>query len=293
MKMHLKVGLVILVLAVAAAAFIYTQAPKRADYAPAHVHQEGEDDDNCPICQAEKAAREATGEQAQSGVDEHALGEHAHNAQGEQALGAGKKENRAEYAQGEQALGEATQAETKGIEVAESKKPDAKTFTAQLPAATGKRTRVRIDTSMGAFEVLLYDDLAPRTVKNFLDLTGRGFYKNMIFHRVIKNFMNQTGDPTGTGTGGPGYKFDNEIVPQLRHNQPGVVAMANAGANTNGSQFYITVRPTPHLDGGYSVFGQVVKGLDVVIAINNVATGAGDRPLTPVEFRGVEVLGQE
>jgi cyclophilin family peptidyl-prolyl cis-trans isomerase len=162
-----------------------------------------------------------------------------------------------------------------------------------LPTATGKRTRVRLDTSMGPIEVILYDDLAPKTAKNFLDLTNKGFYKNMIFHRVVRGFVIQTGDPTGTGSGGPGYKFDNEISPSLSHNRLGVLAMANSGPNTNGSQFYITMRKAPHLDRGYSVFGQVVKGMDTVRKIDAVPVGPGDRPITPVEFREVVVLGQE
>ena len=163
----------------------------------------------------------------------------------------------------------------------------------QLPPAKGKRTRVRLETSMGQIEILLYDELAPKTVKNFLDLTNKGYYRNMIFHRVVKGFVIQTGDPTGTGKGGPGYKFDNEIVPALRHNQPGVVAMANAGPNTNGSQFYITLGAAPHLDGGYSIFGQVVKGMDVVRTIDGVLTDREGRPVSPVRFDGVTVLGQE
>jgi cyclophilin family peptidyl-prolyl cis-trans isomerase len=162
-----------------------------------------------------------------------------------------------------------------------------------LRAATGKRTRVRLETSMGTIEVILYDDLTPKTVKNFLDLTNRGFYKNMIFHRVVRGFVIQTGDPTGTGTGGPGYKFDNEISPALSHNRLGVLAMANSGPNTNGSQFYITMRKAPHLDRGYSIFGQVVKGMDTVKKIDTVPVGPGDRPITSVEFREVVIIGQE
>jgi cyclophilin family peptidyl-prolyl cis-trans isomerase len=166
-------------------------------------------------------------------------------------------------------------------------------FTPQLPPAKGKRTRVRLETSMGDIEVILFDDLTPKTVKNFLDLTNKGYYKNMVWHRIVKGFVIQTGDPQGTGRGGPGYYFDNEIVPELRHNQPGVLAMANAGPNTNGSQFYITVGPQPNLDGSYSIFGQVVAGMDVARAINGVLADRMGRPFTPVQFKGVVVLGQE
>jgi len=186
-----------------------------------------------------------------------------------------------------------TQANKGEEQVAQAKANDRAAFVPKMPAAKGKRTRARIETSMGAIEVILFDDLTPATVKNFLDLTKKGFYKNMIFHRVIKDFMIQTGDPMGTGRGGPGYKFDSEVVPDLRHSQPGVLAMANSGPNTNGSQFYITARATPHLDGGYSIFGQVVKGMDVVMAIDSVKTSPEDRPLAPVEFREVVILGQE
>ncbi len=168
-------------------------------------------------------------------------------------------------------------------------------FSPVIPPATGPRTKVRIETSMGDIDVILFDDLTPRTVKNFLDLANKGFYKDMIFHRVIQGFVIQTGDPVGNGTGGPGYKFDDEIVPQLRHDQPGVVAMANAGpgTGTNGSQFYITMRPVAQLDGGYSIFGQVVAGMDVVQAINEVRVSRSDRPINNVAFKGVVVLGQE
>ena len=166
-------------------------------------------------------------------------------------------------------------------------------FTPQLPPAKGKRTRVRLETSMGDIEVILFDDLTPKTAQNFLDLTKKGFYKNMIWHRIVKGFVIQTGDPQGNGRGGPGYYFDNEIVPELRHKQPGVVAMANAGPNTNGSQFYITVGPQPSLDGSYSIFGQVVAGMDVVRAINGVLTDRMGRAFTPVQFKGVVIVGQE
>ena len=159
-------------------------------------------------------------------------------------------------------------------------------------------------TSMGNIVVLLYEDKAPKTVENFVGLatgtkewtdpkTGqkvkRPLYNGTIFHRVIPNFMIQGGDPQGTGRGGPGYKFDDEFNPTLRHNKPGILSMANSGPNTNGSQFFITTVPTPHLDNRHSVFGEVVQGLDVVVAIGNVPRGPNDRPLKDVVLNEVVI----
>ncbi|HMC09940.1 MAG TPA: peptidylprolyl isomerase [Pirellulaceae bacterium] len=124
-----------------------------------------------------------------------------------------------------------------------------------------------IDTSRGTIKVNLHDDKAPKTVANFEKLAKQGFYNGLKFHRVIENFMIQTGCPQGTGTGGPGYKFADEFHPTLKHSGPGVLSMANAGPNTNGSQFFITHVATPHLDGKHSVFGQVIEGQNVVNAI--------------------------
>ena len=124
-----------------------------------------------------------------------------------------------------------------------------------------------IETSRGTIKVNLHDDLVPKTVANFEKLAKQGFYNGLKFHRVIEDFMIQTGCPQGTGKGGPGYKFADEFHPSLKHSGPGVLSMANAGPNTNGSQFFITHVATPWLDGKHSVFGQVVEGLDVVNAI--------------------------
>ncbi len=121
-----------------------------------------------------------------------------------------------------------------------------------------------IKTDVGDIKVQLYANRAPVTVNNFVHLARTGFYNNTTFHRVIEGFMAQGGDPTGTGTGGPGYEFKDEIVPDLKFDQPGVLAMANAGANTNGSQFFITFEPTPWLDGKHTIFGKVVAGQDVL-----------------------------
>jgi cyclophilin family peptidyl-prolyl cis-trans isomerase len=119
-------------------------------------------------------------------------------------------------------------------------------------------------TEKGDFEVELYADRAPLTVENFVNLARAGFYDGTTFHRVIRGFMAQGGDPTGTGTGGPGYQFGDEFHPSLRHDAAGVLSMANAGPGTNGSQFFITFGPTPHLDNKHTVFGRVTEGMDVV-----------------------------
>jgi len=113
----------------------------------------------------------------------------------------------------------------------------------------------------------LFADKTPKTVNNFVFLARQGFYEGVIFHRVINDFMVQGGDPTGTGSGGPGYKFADEFHPSLRHSKRGILSMANAGPNTNGSQFFITHGPTPHLDNKHSVFGQIIEGEDVLMSI--------------------------
>ena len=129
---------------------------------------------------------------------------------------------------------------------------------------TTKSYTARFKTERGDIVVELYADRAPLTVENFVNLARSGFYDGTTFHRVIKGFMAQGGDPTGTGTGGPGYQFGDEFHPSLRHDGPGVLSMANAGAGTNGSQFFITHSATPHLDNKHSVFGRVTEGMDVV-----------------------------
>ena len=150
---------------------------------------------------------------------------------------------------------------------------------------------ITIQTSMGNIEVELYPNEAPKTVENFVTLAKKGYYDGIIFHRVIPGFMIQTGDPTGTGTGGPGYSFEDEISPNLKHDKPGILSMANSGPNTNGSQFFITDVPTPWLDGRHSIFGHVTKGMDVVKAIANTPRDAGDKPLTTVTMEKVVVSG--
>jgi cyclophilin family peptidyl-prolyl cis-trans isomerase len=143
-----------------------------------------------------------------------------------------------------------------------------------------------LHTNHGAIEVELYDEDAPKTVENFRKLASDGFYDGVIFHRVIPDFMIQGGDPTGTGTGGPGYQFEDELNshPVAR----GALAMANAGPNTNGSQFFIvTADACPWLDGKHTVFGGVTSGMDVVDAISQVQTSAGDRPTEDVVIESI------
>ncbi len=178
-------------------------------------------------------------------------------------------------------------------------------------AAAGERERkmdgplyATFKTSMGDIVVRLFEDKAPKTVENFVGLaTGtkewtdpktsakvkRPLYNGTIFHRVIPGFMIQGGDPLGRGTGGPGYKFADEFHPELRHNKAGILSMANAGPNTNGSQFFITHVPTPHLDNRHSVFGEVVQGQEVVVAIGNAPRGPGDRPQKDVVLNEVVI----
>ena len=122
-------------------------------------------------------------------------------------------------------------------------------------------------TTEGPITVELFDEDAPQTVANFKKLAGEGFYDGVIFHRVIRDFMIQGGDPTGTGTGGPGYKIRDEFHPKRRHDRPGILSMANAGANTGGSQFFITHGATPHLDNRHAVFGEVVEGMENVLKL--------------------------
>lgn len=151
----------------------------------------------------------------------------------------------------------------------------------------------RFTTNKGVFEVKLFHKQAPKTVSNFVELARAGKYDNLIFHRVIKDFMIQGGDPEGTGRGGPGYRFKDEpSALNLSHNKPGLLSMANAGPNTNGSQFFITVVNTEWLDGKHAVFGEVTTGFDeVVTPISLVETNHESRPHDDVVMERVEILG--
>lgn len=152
-------------------------------------------------------------------------------------------------------------------------------------------SQVKINTTQGTIAVDLFDEDAPRTVENFRKLASDHFYDGIIFHRVIRDFMVQSGCPEGTGTGGPGYTFEDEINDHKVVR--GALAMANAGPDTNGSQFFIvTVDSAPWLDGKHTVFGQVTAGMDAVDAIEGLPTGANDRPLDPPSIESVELVGQ-
>ena len=152
-----------------------------------------------------------------------------------------------------------------------------------------KKTTATVKTNLGTFVIELFTDKAPKTTGNFITLAEKGFYDSVIFHRVIPGFMIQGGDPTGTGRGGPDYKFDDEFHPSLKHTEEGMLSMANSGPNTNGSQFFVTVAPTPWLDGKHAIFGKVIEGLDVVHKIENTPTIPGDRPKVKVVMEKVTI----
>ena len=150
------------------------------------------------------------------------------------------------------------------------------------------------DTTEGKFKIKLHADKAPKTVENFVSLaegtkTGKPFYDGTIFHRIIPDFMVQGGDPQGTGRGGPGYQFADEFHASLKHTKPGILSMANAGPNTNGSQFFITVAATPWLDNRHSIFGEVTEGYDVVLKISKAPRNSQDRPLKEVRVNTVTI----
>ena len=152
--------------------------------------------------------------------------------------------------------------------------------------------KIQFTTNKGVFVAQMFEEKAPLTTKNFIELTEKGFYNGLMFHRVIDGFMIQGGCPRGTGTGGPGYTIKDEFGEGLIHDDEGILSMANAGPNTGGSQFFITLAPTPWLNGHHAVFGKIVEGMDVVREIGAVATNFQDRPLDPVIMEKVEVLAE-
>lgn len=184
------------------------------------------------------------------------------------------------------------------------KKEDKKLGTGAKSKGKGKDMYAVMETSMGPIKIKLFADKAPKTVENFVGLAEgtkewtdpksgkkqkKPLYNGTIFHRVIDGFMIQGGDPEGTGRGGPGYQFEDEFSPDLKHSKKGILSMANAGPNTNGSQFFITLGPTGHLDNRHSVFGEVVEGMDVVEKIGKTKTGAMDRPTADVTIKSVKI----
>lgn len=150
--------------------------------------------------------------------------------------------------------------------------------------------KIKFTTNKGVFVAEMFEVKAPLTTKNFIELVEKGFYDGIIFHRVIDGFMIQGGDPTGTGMGGPGYKIKDEFGEGLKHDDEGILSMANAGPNTGGSQFFITLAPTPWLNGHHAIFGKVVEGMDVVRLIGVVPTDFRDRPREAVTMEKVEVV---
>ncbi|MCQ2359624.1 MAG: peptidylprolyl isomerase [Phascolarctobacterium sp.] len=150
--------------------------------------------------------------------------------------------------------------------------------------------KIKFTTNMGTFVAEMFEDKAPKTTKNFIDLTEKGFYNGLIFHRVIADFMIQGGCPQGIGIGGPGYTIDDEFGPGLKHDDEGILSMANAGPNTGGSQFFITLVPCPWLNGHHAIFGKVVEGIEVVRKIGITPTDFRDRPKKTVIMEKVEVL---
>ena len=160
---------------------------------------------------------------------------------------------------------------------------------AEAAEAAPKRQIATFETNYGTIKIELYNDLAPKTAKNFADLAKKGFYNGLTFHRVIDQFMIQGGCPEGNGTGGPGYTIPDEFGKGLKHDKPGILSMANAGPNTGGSQFFITLVPTPWLDGKHAIFGQVVEGMDVVEKIGKLPTDSMDRPLKKAVMEKVTI----
>jgi cyclophilin family peptidyl-prolyl cis-trans isomerase len=160
------------------------------------------------------------------------------------------------------------------------------------------RLTAKFLTNLGEFDIELYAKECPETVWNFVNLAeGRQetekkgpYYDGLVFHRVIEGFMIQGGCPDGTGRGGPGYRFQDECTTTLRHTTPGILSMANAGPGTNGSQFFITLAPTPHLDGRHTVFGKVISGMEVVSKIGKIQTARGDRPVNDVKIEKVTIV---
>ncbi len=175
---------------------------------------------------------------------------------------------------------------------------------ATMEAALKPGVYAKFVTTEGNFTIQLFEQEAPKTVANFIGLaegtkewtdprTGqrvkKPYYNGIVFHRIIADFMIQGGDPLGQGTGGPGYTFEDEFSPKLKHTKEGILSMANRGPNTNGGQFFITLVPTPWLDGKHTIFGEVVEGIEIIRKIGKTKTGPGDRPVTPISITSVTI----
>jgi cyclophilin family peptidyl-prolyl cis-trans isomerase len=159
----------------------------------------------------------------------------------------------------------------------------------EMTIDTSKSYHATMTTNQGVVEIDLYADKAPKTVNNFVTLACDGFYDGLTFHRIIPDFMIQGGDPQGTGAGGPGYQFEDEFDPTLNFDKVGLLAMANSGPNTNGSQFFITVAETPWLNQKHTIFGEVTSGYEIVETISKMGKDANDRPNTPVTIDKIEI----
>ena len=204
------------------------------------------------------------------------------------ALGCGKEDVKNEVKKTDSVKTQTTQTQN------EVKKDSIKTETkdSETKKDDKKLDYVKFETSMGTFKAKLFSKEAPITTENFRSLVEKGFYNGIIFHRIIDGFMIQGGDPTGTGRGGSGTTIKDEFGPGLKHSKKGILSMANAGPNTGTSQFFITLAPTPHLDGKHAIFGEIVEGMSIVEKIGKVKTGSMDRPVEDVKMIKVTMVAE-
>ncbi len=204
------------------------------------------------------------------------------------AFGCGKEDVKNEVKKTDSVKTQTTQTQN------EVKKDSLKTETkdSETKKDDKKLDYVKFETSMGTFKAKLFSKEAPITTENFRGLVEKGFYNGIIFHRIIDGFMIQGGDPTGTGRGGSGTTIKDEFGPGLKHSKKGILSMANAGPNTGTSQFFITLAPTPHLDGKHAIFGEIVEGMSIVEKIGKVKTGSMDRPVEDVKMIKVTMVAE-
>ncbi len=204
------------------------------------------------------------------------------------AFGCGKEDVKNEVKKTDSVKTQTTQTQN------EVKKDSLKTETkdSETKKDDKKLDYVKFETSMGTFKAKLFSKEAPITTENFRSLVEKGFYNGIIFHRIIDGFMIQGGDPTGTGRGGSGTTIKDEFGPGLKHSKKGILSMANAGPNTGTSQFFITLAPTPHLDGKHAIFGEIVEGMSIVEKIGKVKTGSMDRPVEDVKMIKVTMVAE-